>query len=215
MQAWKIHGDSNKSCSVKTRGLAFGVHVRGADWMQPAVHPSHLSPPAAQPPNPPWLGMEPLGAVPSPAPDTPGGSTCGAVGSQNARIRQSCSLSLSAAPHPQLCATQPCSPACIHPTSSRSASWPPPLPPDQTRFPLTDSLCSLDWMAATLALLPPAAAGLARAASSARAEWLGVTPRGEPLLRALAAASAIVPRPWAHVLPRGLEGPVGERDKCH
>lgn len=29
--------------------------------------------------NPPWLGMEPLGAVPSPAPDMPGGSTCQTV----------------------------------------------------------------------------------------------------------------------------------------
>lgn len=182
-----------------------GLEKRGAGH--------HPRPPS----RPPWLGMEPLGAVPSPAPDTPGGSTCGAVASQNARIRQSCSLSLSAAPHTQAVPNTTAF-ACMHLSNFEPQCFPacpPPLPPVQPPFSLTDSFPSLDWMAATLALLPPAPAGLARAASSARAEWLGVTPRGEPLLSALAAASAIVPRPWAHVLPRGLEGPAGERGECH
>lgn len=43
---------------------------------------------------------------------------------------------------------------------------------------------------------------------SAALEWVGVTPRGEPLLSALAAASAMLPRIWGH-WPRGLEGPPG------
>ena len=75
------HRLAGEAARCGVHGMAAGVRAWHAKRATAACghSPASSAPLAASPNHSPWLGMAPLGAEPSPAPDMPGGSTCRTV----------------------------------------------------------------------------------------------------------------------------------------